>query len=102
MNDIDLDDFDFAAALAVPRRVGQTLKGRREIDRKKLSDADRKKIQTTGRTEQMNIRVRPMTKVEFSQRAEGLGLMPTELFERAWEHYKATVLDAKPAQKGGK
>lgn len=99
MSDFDLDDFDFAAALSAPRRMGQTLKGRRELDRKKLGESDRRKIQTTGRTEQMNLKVRPMMKLEFVQRADGLGLMPTELFEKAWEHYKQTVLEARPAAK---
>lgn len=97
----DLEDFDFAAVLSVPRRAGQTLKGRRAIDKSRMSETDRRKVQTTGRTEQLNIRVRPMTKLEFIQQAEVLGLMPTELFEKAWEHYKATVLQNGKKGKGG-
>lgn len=85
----DLEAFDFAAALAAPpRRAGQSLKGRRATEKQKLSEADRRKVQTTGRTEQMNLRVRPMTKVEFIQTAQKINILPTELFERAWEHYK--------------
>lgn len=85
----DLEDFDFGAVLTRPtRRFGQTLKGRREIERQRQSEADRRKVQTTGRTEQLNIRVRPMTKLEFVQQAKALGILPTELFERAWENYK--------------
>lgn len=95
----DLDDFDFAAALSAPRRVGQTLKGRRAIDKSRMSEADRRKVNTTGRTEQMNLRVTPMTKLEFGQQAVAIGIMPTELFERAWEHYKATVLNVAGSKK---
>ncbi|NOU05173.1 MAG: hypothetical protein HOO99_03215 [Hyphomicrobiaceae bacterium] len=89
-NDMEINDFDFGAILnGGIRRQGQTLNGRRALDKKKLSEADRRKIQTTGRTEQMNLRVRPMTKVEFMQHAASQNLLPTELFERAWEFYKS-------------
>ncbi len=91
----EVDDFDFSAALqglnAPPKREGQTLKGRRIEERKKLSAHDRRALQVTGRTAQLNVRTRPMLKVEFNQHAQARGLLPTELFERVWEHYKATV-----------
>lgn len=91
----EVDDFDFNTALqglrAPPKREGQTLKGRRIEERKKLSASDRRALQVTGRTDQLNIRVRPMMGVEFKQHAKTSGLLPTELFERVWEHYKATV-----------
>jgi hypothetical protein len=32
-----------------------------------------------------------MMGVEFKQYAVAQGLLPTELFERVWEHYKASV-----------
>ena len=87
----DMEDFDYAAAIAnmVPL-PGQTLEGRRAKEKQKLSAADRRAIQTTGRTEQLNLKVRPMMKVEFMQRAEAEGIKPTELFEKAWDLYKAT------------
>lgn len=91
----DADDFDFSAALSdlkkPPTRVGQTLKGRLKNERKKLDALDRRALQVTGRTDQLNVRVRPMMGVEFKQYAAAQGLLPTELFERVWEHYKSSV-----------
>lgn len=95
----EADDFDFnggfTSALAnlnaPPKRAGQTLKGRRIEERKKLNPSDRRALQVTGRTDQLNVRVRPMMGVEFKQHAIAKGLLPTELFERVWEHYKATI-----------
>ncbi|WP_414461798.1 hypothetical protein [Hyphomicrobium sp. DY-1] len=95
----DRDEFDmvggFTSALAAlnqpPKRAGQTLKGRRAEEHKKLSPADRRALQVTGRTDQLNVRLRPMTVVEFKQTAAGQSILISELFERAWEHYKATV-----------
>lgn len=91
----EVDDFDFSTALqglsAPPKREGQTLKGRRIEERKKLSASDRRALQVTGRTDQLNVRLRPMTGVEFKQHATGQGILVAELFERVWEHYKATV-----------
>lgn len=96
--DANVDDFDFAAALAAPTaRAGNTLKGRRAAERKKLSESDRKKINVTGRTEQLNLRVRPMDKVEFLQAAAIRDILPTVLWERAWQHYKRTTLNQKGA-----
>lgn len=87
-----LDDFDFGAILSKPtQRVGQTLKGRKAVERKKLSEADRRRLATTGRTEQLNLKLRAFTKVEFIQRAQLEGIMQVELFEKAWDRYKTST-----------
>lgn len=88
----EVDDFDYAAALQAPSmREGHTLAGRRESEKKRMSRADRLRLQTTGRTEQFNIRVTPMRKVEFGQQAERRGLKPAELFEDVVDHWNRTL-----------
>jgi hypothetical protein len=86
----ELEHFDFAAELGRPLLRGQTLQGRRERERRGISEADRKAMNTTGRTKQMNMKVRPATHAEFIARAHAEGIMPTELFEKIWDLYKAT------------
>lgn len=88
----DLDDFNFAAALPQPMAAralpGQTLKGRRGREKQKLSAADRNMIRRTGRTEQMNFKVRLAMKTEITRYAEDHDLMLVEVIERAWNAYK--------------
>lgn len=86
----DLDDFDFAAALEAPLLPGQTLAGRRDREKKPLSRADRYKLQVTGRTKQLNLKVRPAMHAELMSTAQMKGKLPTEIVEEAWELYKAT------------
>lgn len=92
MSTVDLDDFDFATALAnAGRRPGQSLSGRRAAEKRKLSAEERRVVMTTNRTKQLNIKVRPETHTEFVGRAELEDILPTELFEKSWEMYKAAV-----------
>lgn len=92
MSGVDLDTFDFAAALAnAGRRSGQSLEGRRAAEKRKLNAEERRLVMTTNRTKQLNMKVRPETHAEFVARAESEGILPTQLFEKAWEMYKATV-----------
>lgn len=77
-------DIDFSAALARPRREGQKLSGRRATEKKKQSADDRRRLRATGRTEQLNLRVRVAFKAEVRAYAKAHGLMPTEVIERGF------------------
>jgi len=86
----DLDDIDFAALLEKPLLPGQTLAGRRASEKKKLSRKDRYALQVTGRTKQLNLKVRPVNHAELMAEAQVRDKLPTEIWEEAWALYKAT------------
>lgn len=83
------EDIDFGEMLSAPsRRAGQTLDGRRQAERKKMHEADRRRVMRTGRTIQCNFKVREEFKKEFFAYATSEGLLPVELLERVWGVYK--------------
>jgi len=87
---VDLEDFDFASALAnAGRRPGQSLSGRRAAEKRKLTAEERRVVMTTNRTKQLNIKVRPEMHAELIGIAAHEGIMPCELVEKALEMYKA-------------
>lgn len=95
-----IEKFDFAGALDRPTtRVGQTLDGRRAAEKRRMGEADRRGLQVTGRTDQLNFRVTPMLKLEFSQHAQqkfpGSRASSAEMFERVWDLHKRMEARAK-------
>lgn len=75
---------DYFAVLAGPPLRAQTLAGRREMEReRKRKSSDRKNLKS-GRTVQMNLRVRAEMKAEIKAYAEREGTLPVEVVERAW------------------
>ncbi len=81
----DLEDFDFTSVLSKPtKRVGQSLNGRRAQEKKRLSKSDRRKLSTTGRTVQMNLKTRAEWRVAVAAYAKQHDILMIEAIERAW------------------
>ena len=89
MSDDTSDGLDLMVMQHFAPRRSSTLAGRREAEKKPMAASDRIALKTTGRTVQMNLKVRAAWKAEVATYANATGRLNIEMLELAWEFWKA-------------
>lgn len=85
----DMDGLDMALLAKFAPRPSQTIKGRKALEKKRVAGPDRRAMRTTGRTAQLNLKVRQDFRDEIEREALARGVLMVELIERAWMAWKA-------------
>ena len=83
----DLDGTDMHIISRFTPRQAHSAAGRRVAETKPMHHRDGRKLRTTGRTAQMNLKVRPDFRDHIVAVAEADGIMMVELIEAAVEEY---------------
>lgn len=84
----DLEGADFDLLKLFAPRQSSTARGRKKLERKRSSSGDGRSLRKSGRTAQMNIKVRPDFRAEIEAAARERGILMVELIEQAWEALK--------------
>lgn len=83
----DLDGMDMQIMAHFKPRASRTASGRRRGETRPMHYSDGRKLRATGRTEQMNLKVRPDFKDRVSALARNANMLMVEYVERAIEAY---------------
>lgn len=83
----DLEGVDMQLMARFGRRPGTTVRGRRLAETRPAHPVDNRRLRTTGRVAQMNLKVRPDFRDRVFAAAQNEGLLMIELVERAVEAY---------------
>lgn len=83
------DGVDMAIMEHFRRRATSTVRGRRLAETRPMHQVDGRKLRATGRTSQMNLKVRPDFKDRVSALALNANLLMIEYIERAVEEKAA-------------
>lgn len=81
----EADDNDLNVLNDWQKRRTATAQGRREKETRIVSYADRRRLRKTGRTEQMNLKVRPEFKQRLIALAQNADMLLIEYIEAAVE-----------------
>lgn len=79
------DDNDLNVLNDWHKRMTATAKGRREKETRIVPYTDRRRLRKTGRTEQMNLKVRPEFKQRLIALAQNADMLLVEYIEQAVE-----------------
>lgn len=79
------DDNDLSVLNNWHKRMTATAQGRREKETRIVSYTDRRRLRKTGRTEQMNLKVRPEFKQRLIALAQNADMLLVEYIEMAVE-----------------
>lgn len=84
-----MSDNQVTIQITVPQRDDAPTISRKVAGRKRLKPGDGRSKRATGRTAQLNIKVRPEWKAELSTAAAARGLLMVELIEQMFSDWRA-------------